>query len=128
MNYYFQNCQNPSGPLHHSVDKMLLDWQLVPVGGCWWRGVVSFASIIRCPPGYCPRPTLDCTSMITVTLQISPESTLSLFADDMTLFCTILTVEDYWALQCDVTAVATWINDNNLSLQPAKCCSMISYI
>ena len=33
-----------------------------------------------------------------VTFQISPGSTLSLFADDMTLFHTILTVEDYWIL------------------------------
>ena len=28
-------------------------------------------------------------------------------------------------LQCDVTAVASWIEDNNLSMQPAKCCSMV---
>ena len=60
-----------------------------------------------------------------VTIQILPGSTLSLFADNMTLFHTIVTVEDYWILQCDVNALTTWINDNHLSLQPAKCCSMI---
>ena len=77
------------------------------------------------PQGSVLGPLLFILFINDVTFQISPGSSLSLFADDMTLFCTILTVEDYWILQCDVTAVATWISDNNLSLQPAKCCSMI---
>ena len=52
-------------------------------------------------------------------MQISPGSSLSLFADDMSLFRPILTVEDYWILQCDINALAAWIVDNYLSLQPA---------
>ena len=30
-----------------------------------------------------------------------------------------------WRLQCDVEALANWIDSNCLSLQPAKCCSML---
>ena len=77
------------------------------------------------PQGSVLGPLLFILFINDVTLQISPGSTLSLFADDMSLFRTILTVEDYWILQCDVTALATWIDDNSLSLQPAKCCSML---
>ena len=77
------------------------------------------------PQGSVLGPLLFILFINDVTLHISPGSRLSLFADDMTLFRTISTIDDYWILQCDVTAVASWIEDHNLSLQPAKCCSMV---
>ena len=55
-----------------------------------------------------------------VALEISPGSTISLFADDMTLYRPILSDKDYYVLQCDVSAMLTWINANGLSLQSAK--------
>ena len=83
--------------------------------------------LVRRSPGLCLRPTLVCIVYINdVTMQISAGSTLSLFADDnIMLYRTIVTVEDYWILQCDVNALSTWINENHLSLQSTKCCSMI---
>ena len=77
------------------------------------------------PQGSVLGPLLFILFINEVTLHISPGTRLSLFADDMTLFRTILTIDDYWILQCDVTAVANCIEDHNLSLQPAKCCSMV---
>ena len=96
--------------------------QMVVVGG----GESSVLPVLSgVPQGSVLGPLLFIMFINDVTVQISPGSTLSLFADDMTLFRTIVTVEDYWTLQCDVNALTTWINDNHLSLQPAKCCSMI---
>ena len=113
------------------VDPYIIQWircyltgrsQLVVVGG---EESLVLPVLSGVPQGSVLGPLLFILFINDITFQISPGSTLSLFADDMTLFCTILTVEDYWILQRDVTAVATWISDNNLSLQPAKCCSMI---
>ena len=71
------------------------------------------------PQGSMLGPLLFVLFINDAVMQISPGSSLSLFADDMTLFRPILTVEDYWILQCDVNALAAWIVDNYLSLQPA---------
>ena len=54
-----------------------------------------------------------------VAIQISPESPLSLFADDMILYRHILSGVDHYILQCYIFMV------NGLSFQPAKCCSML---
>ena len=55
-----------------------------------------------------------------VVSQVSPESQLSLFADDMTLYRPIQATIDYSILQNDI-----WTKGRSLSLQTKKCCAMI---
>ena len=57
--------------------------------------------------------------------QISLGSSISLFADDVALYRPILSDMDFSVLQRDVNAIVSWINISLLSLQPAKCCSML---
>ena len=56
---------------------------------------------------------------------ISSENSLSLFADDMTIYRPIRTIQDYYVLQLDITAISEWITENHLSLQPSKCSTML---
>ena len=60
-----------------------------------------------------------------VVYQLSPGSSMSLFADDMALYRRIYSVEDYQVLQQDISAIVWWINNHLLSLQTTKCCYMI---
>ena len=60
-----------------------------------------------------------------VTYQISPGSTMSLFADDIALCRPVSSIEDYIILQSNVTAIVNWVANSLLSLQPAKCCYMV---
>ena len=60
-----------------------------------------------------------------VTSQISPTSTISLFADDIALYHTIRSPADYVVLQADITAITMWIEDEkHLKLNADKCCLM----
>ena len=117
--------------VHIQLNPHLIQWircyltsrtQMVAVGG-EQSSVLPVLSGV--PQGSVLGPLLFVLFINDAVMQISPGSSLSLFADDMTLFRPILTVEDYWILQCDVNALAAWIVDNYLSLQPAKCCSML---
>ena len=60
-----------------------------------------------------------------VVLEVSPESTISLFADDMALYRPICSSCDYNALQEDISTLVNWINSVLLALQPSKCCAML---
>ena len=48
--------------------------------------------------------------------QVSPGSSISLFADDIALYRPILSDADYSILQRDVFAIVAWINNSMLSL------------
>ena len=60
-----------------------------------------------------------------VVNQISPNSSISLFADGIALYRSIFSSADICILQDDVSAVVSWVNTSLLSLQPAKCCSIL---
>ena len=79
--------------------------------------------------------------MMLSCIQISPGCALSLFADDMSLVCSVLTVYvlytiwgiSYWILQCDVKALVAWIqccqhlltrNPKIFNENPDKCISL----
>ena len=77
------------------------------------------------PQGSVLGPLLFLIFIDEIASQISPGSTISLFADDVTLYRPIHSVLDYHMLQIDVTAIVSWIINSLLSLQPAKCCYMV---
>ena len=60
-----------------------------------------------------------------IVLQVSPGSSISLFADDIALYRPIISDLDYRILQSDVTSLVVWINNSLLALQPAKCSYML---
>ena len=71
----------------------------------WWLLVVSsHQSCLYYRVSHRLGPLLFIMFINDVAMQISPESPLSLFADDMTLYRPILSVMDYYVLQCDVTS------------------------
>ena len=49
------------------------------------------------------------------------DGTIVLYADDMVLYRPIYSYEDYWLLQQDISAIATWIADNHLQFNTSKC-------
>ena len=56
---------------------------------------------------------------------LSEGSKLILYADDIILYRTIHTEQDYTALQHDVNSLGVWSLRNHLSFNPAKCKSMV---
>ena len=56
---------------------------------------------------------------------LSEGSKLILYADDIVLYRTIHTEQDYTALQHDVNSLGVWSLRNHLSFNPAKCKSMV---
>ncbi len=55
------------------------------------------------------------------SLQFTTCTDLNLFADDMLLYRCIDSSEDVEHLQRDSNLLSLWVNDNNLTLNPAKC-------
>ena len=65
------------------------------------------------------------------SLQLSENSVLNLYADDMLLYKQIKCSEDYQQLQMDIDKISSWVDHNKLSLNPANvrpCCSQESGI
>ena len=56
---------------------------------------------------------------------LSEGSELILYVDDIVLYRTIHTEQDYTALQHDVNSLGVWSLCNNISFNPAKCKSMV---
>jgi len=55
----------------------------------------------------------------------SPGSKISLYADDMLLFKTITSTDDYVELQKDVDTLNNWVTTNHLSFNTSKCKYML---
>ena len=77
------------------------------------------------PQGSVLGPLLFIIFINEIAYQISFGSSISLFADDIALYRPIHSDMDFSILQRDVNAIVSWINNSLLSLQPAKCCSML---
>jgi len=54
-------------------------------------------------------------------INISMESRLDLYADDILLFRPIRTIGDYSALQADIDALSNWATQNTVTFNTAKC-------
>ena len=77
------------------------------------------------PQGSVLGPLLFLIFINEVVFKVSPESSMSLFVDDMALNRPIYSPDDYAALQEDISKLVNWINSVLLALQPSKCCTML---
>ena len=59
------------------------------------------------------------------SLKLSENTVLNLYADDMLLYKQIKCSEDYQQLQLDIDKISSWVDSNHLSLNPAKCKTMV---
>ena len=59
------------------------------------------------------------------SLKLSDNTVLNLHADDMLLYKKIKCSEDYQQLQLDIDKISSWVGSNHLSLNPAKCKTML---
>ena len=58
--------------------------------------------------------------------QVSPSSSISLYADDIALYRSISSPADFVILQADITAIATWVEEErHLKLHADKCHLML---
>ena len=96
--------------------------QMVVVGGASSSALPVLSGV---PQGSVLGPLLFPIYINDVTEVISIESSLTLFADDMAVYRPIQTILDFSAFQLDMSAISTWINNNFLSLQPAKRCALL---
>ena len=58
-------------------------------------------------------------------LPLSNGAQMVLYADDLLLFRTISSNEDYLQLQCDISMVENWVTCNHLTLNASKCKYMV---
>jgi hypothetical protein len=114
-----------------TIDPYIVQWtrsyltcrsQAVVVGG---EQSSSLPVISGVPQGSVLGPLLFLIFINEIVDQISTGSKISLFADDIALYRSILSDMDYSILQSDVSVIVSWINSALLSLQPAKCCYML---
>ena len=56
---------------------------------------------------------------------LSIGSAMNLYADDTLLYRVITSPDDYVKLQLDITAIASWVDQNNLTLNAKKCKYMV---
>ena len=97
--------------------------QVVVVGGEQSSAVPVISGV---PQGSVLGPLLFLIFINEVVHQVSQDSCMSLFADDiMALYRPIHSTADYYELQRDISAIVNWINASLLALQPSKCCYMI---
>ena len=113
------------------INQYLVQWirsylsnrsQIVVVGG---EESSTLPVISGVPQGSVLGPLLFLIFINDIVQQVSPGSSISLFADDIALYRPIISDLDYSILQNDVTSLVVWINNSLLALQPTKCSYML---
>ena len=79
----------------------------------------------RVPQGSVLGPLLFIYIDVVSSLKLSENTVLNLYADDMLLYKQIKCSEDYQQLQLDIDKISSWVESNHLSLNPAKCKTML---
>jgi uncharacterized membrane protein len=77
------------------------------------------------PQGLILRPLLFLIYINDIVTYVSLSSKISLFADDIALYRSISSSEDYILLQSDITAVSDWVSENWLTLHASTCVSAV---
>ena len=78
------------------------------------------------PQGSVLGPLLFTIYIDDVVTQVSPSSSISLYADDIALYRSISSPADFVILQADITAIATWVEEErHLKLHADKCHLML---
>ena len=97
--------------------------QVVAIGG----ELSSVKKVVSgVPQGSVLGPLLFTIYINDVVNQISPSSSISLYADDIALYRSIRSPADYVILQADITAIATWVEEVRfLKLHADKCHFML---
>ena len=77
------------------------------------------------PQGSVLGPLLFIIYLNDVVHQISNDSSINLFADDIALYRIINSSDDYSKLQIDIDAVSSCLASKHLNLNVSKCCSLL---
>ena len=96
--------------------------QVVAVGG----ELSSVKNVSGVAQGSILGPLLFIIYIDDVVTRISSSSSISLYADDIALYCSITSPTDYAVLQADISAIATWVEEErHLKLHADKCHFML---
>ena len=132
---YFDLCKAFDSVPHRPLLQKLLVIQLNPYIIQWVSSYLTHRSQIVVVEGTCS-PVLPVLSGVPqgsvlgpllfliyindIATQVSPGSSISLFADDMALYRPICSTVDFSVVQYDISSTSLWIKNNFLFLQPAK--------
>ena len=102
------------GPIHHCSARQLP--YRAPTEGCGqWDILTSYP----CNPRSTPR---ICSVTITIpALHLSEGTKLSLYTDDILLYKTISSFEDYIHLRHDIDQIHSWSTTNLMTFNPSNC-------
>ena len=115
-----------TGFLHPFMVTQLPRWK--KTCGRWWWLISWFTCALRSFAGLRFGSTIiPHLSLIddVSSLKLSENTVLNPYADDMLLYKQIKCSEDYQQLQFDIDKISSWVNSNHLSLNPAKCKTML---
>ena len=116
--------------LSYNIDPTIIAWihsylacrsQTVVIGG---EQSACLPVVSGVPQGSVLGPLLFIIYINEITSTISPHSRISMFADDIALYCSISVFSDYERFQRDISAVVEWVVHNYLAFNEGKCSSM----
>ena len=105
-----------------------LSFQSLSICCSQWPLFFSFTRIIWCSPGLHTRSPIVYSVYIInslADLDLSPGSSIILYADDILLYRTVSSDNDSALLQHDADAISSWIHASGLAINPTKCSLLI---
>ena len=118
----------------YALDSHILSWlhsyTLLKENNMWLSAVIHFLIHLcfqefRRAPFWVHYYSSFILMMCRLSSCMSENTVLNLYADDMLLYKQIKCSEDYQQLQLDIDKISSWVGNNHLSLNPAKCKTML---